>query len=209
VRKLGFVASLFGLLVFAAGALSLGTSTADAHERRSVGAYNFVVGWLGEPAYLNTPNDIDLRVSRASDGTPVTGLEQTVKVQVSAEGKTMDATLKPRSGTPGAYNGRVIPTAKGAYAFKFTGTIEGQQINETFTASPTTFGLIEEPQGFPNSVPTNQSLEESLGGVEQRLVKLETADNGSDSTALLIGIAGVILGLVGIGTGAMALSKKS
>ncbi|HEY3126471.1 MAG TPA: hypothetical protein VGK07_05385, partial [Candidatus Limnocylindria bacterium] len=37
--------------------------TAAAHERRMVGPYQFVVGWLNEPAYVGLMNSLDLRVT--------------------------------------------------------------------------------------------------------------------------------------------------
>ena len=37
--------------------------TASAHERRTVGKYQFVVGWLNEPAFSGQMNSIDLRVT--------------------------------------------------------------------------------------------------------------------------------------------------
>ena len=43
--------------------LSLGTIT--AHEGRPVGDYNFVVGWLVEPAYENSDNAVSIRVTKA------------------------------------------------------------------------------------------------------------------------------------------------
>jgi hypothetical protein len=181
------------------------TGDADAHERRSVGAYNFVVGWLNEPALINEPNAIDLRVSRASDASPVTGLEQTLKLQVKADDRTADILVRPRFNTPGAYDGRVLPTALGVFTFVVTGTIEGQTVNETFTAGTGTFGLIEEGNAFPNALPANQDL-------EHRLVTLESAgDTGSDDSdsGMMVGIAGVILGGLGLAVGGYSLTKKS
>jgi hypothetical protein len=200
----------FGLLAASVFALAFGSllatsGDADAHERRSVGAYNFVVGWLNEPALINQPNAVDLRVTRASDGSNVTGLEQTLKLQVKADDKTTDVQVRPRFNTPGAYDGRLLPTALGAYTFVITGTIEGQTVNETFTAGTGTFGLIEQGAAFPNELPTNQDLAE-------RLVVLESAkDTGSDDsdTGMMVGIAGVILGALGLAAGGLALTKKS
>lgn len=195
-------ASLFAL---AFGSVLTLTSDASAHERRTVGAYNFVVGWLNEPALINQPNAVDLKVSRAADASAVTGLEQTLKLQVKANEKTTDVQLRPRFNTPGAYDGRLLPTALGAYSFTITGTIEGQTVNETFTAGTGTFGLIEEGNAFPNELQKNQDLAE-------RLVVLESADTGgsddSDS-AMLVGIAGIVLGGLGLAVGGYSLTKKS
>ena len=193
------------VLTLAAGSLLTFTADADAHERRTVGAYNFVVGWLNEPALINQPNAVDLRVSRASDASAVTGLEQTLKVSVkSGEQTTNDVQLRPRFNTPGAYDGRMIPTAIGVYVFTITGTIEGQQVNEVFTAGPGTFGLIEEGMAFPNELPTTQDLEERLVALESDSGDDESSDNGT-----LFGIIGIVVGALGLAVGGVALTKKS
>jgi hypothetical protein len=197
------------IALIAGGSVLTGTSSSSAHERRSVMAYTFVVGWLTEPAYVNLPNAVDLRVTRTADASPVTGLDQTLKVEVTQANQKTELALRPRFNVPGAYDGRTYPTAVGVYSFRIFGTIEGAQVNETFTSGPNTFGSIEEPVAFPNEVPLNQELEESLGGLEQRIVTLETADGGGDAdTAMMIGIAGVIIGAVGLAAGGYSLMRK-
>ncbi len=201
-KRLALLAvSVFAL---AGGSFLTSSTSADAHERRAVGAYSFVVGWLNEPALINQPNAVDLRVSRAADATPVTGLEQTLKVSVkSGEQTTNDVQLRPRFNTPGASDGRLIPTATGVYVFTITGTIEGQQINEVFTAGPGTFGLIEEGMAFPNELPTNQDLEERLV-----LLEADGGDGGSDN-GTVFGIIGIVIGALGLAVAGIALTKKS
>jgi hypothetical protein len=204
-KNLGLLA--VSVISLAVGSLLVSISDADAHERRAVGAYNFVVGWVNEPALLNQPNNVDLRVTRASDGSNVTGLEQTLKLQVKAGDKSVDVQVRPRFNTPGAYDGRLLPTMVGAYTFVITGTIEGQTVNETFTAGTGTFGLIEEGAAFPNPLPSNQDL-------EKRLVTLESAsaDDGSDDDsngAMMVEVAGVVIGVVGLAVGGYALTRKS
>ena len=196
---------VFSVLALTAGAFLTTSTTGSAHERRTVGAYNFVVGWLNEPALINEPNAVDLRVSRAADASAVTGLEQTLKVEVTAAEKKTNVDLRPRFNTPGAYDGRMVRTQVGVYSFKFTGTIEGQQVTETFTAGPGTFGLIEEGNAFPNELPTNQQLEE-------RLVTLQASsgiEEDDSDTALYVGIAGLVVGALGLVTAGYALTKKA
>jgi hypothetical protein len=205
LKNLGVIAA--SVVSLALGSFLISTSDVDAHERRTVGAYNFVVGWLNEPALLNQPNSVDLRITRASDGSNVTGLEQTLKLQVKSGEKSTDVQVRPRFNTPGAYDGRVLPTALGAYTFVITGTIEGQTVNETFTAGTGTFGLIEEGNVFPNPLPSNQDLDE-------RLVVLESASSdggggGDSDSAMMVGIAGVVIGGAGLAVGGYALTKKS
>lgn len=51
----------------AATALLLAVGSAIAHEGRSVGDYNFVVGFLYEPAYEGLQNGVSIRVTKPSD----------------------------------------------------------------------------------------------------------------------------------------------
>src|SRR5512135_2012048 len=105
-------------------------SAALAHERRTVaGKYQFVVGFLNEPAVADQMNGIDLRIS-TSDGKPVEGLEQTLKAEVIVGGgaRTAQLPLQARFGQPGSYAAYFIPTRDGSYIFHFTGTIEGAPI---------------------------------------------------------------------------------
>lgn len=132
---------------------------ASAHEQRDVdnGKYHFVVGWLNEPAYTGSLNSVDLTVTQpsstpatpaanASDdvaaGTPVTGLEDTLKVDIIYNDKTMNLPISPAWQKPGHYVGYVIPTQAGDYSFHIYGTINGDKIDETFTSGPDTFGTV-------------------------------------------------------------------
>jgi hypothetical protein len=207
VFKLASLAISIALI--AGGSVLAGTSSSFAHERRSVMSYTFVVGWLNEPAFVNVANAVDLRVSRTEDSSPVTGLDQTLKVEVTQGDKKTELAFRPRSNTPGAYDGRTFPTAVGVYSFRIFGAIDGANVNETFTSGPNTFGNIVEPPGFPNPLPLNQQLEESLGGLEQRVVSLESEDNSGDAdTAMMVGIAGIIVGAVGLAVGGYSLMRK-
>jgi hypothetical protein len=201
------IISAASLALMLLGSFLATTSASEAHERRTVGTYNFDVGWLNEPAYLNEPNAVDLRVSRASDTTPVTGLEQTLKVEVTQAEKKIEVALRPRFNTPGAYDGRLMPTAPGVYSFRIFGTIEGQAVNETFTASDSTFAIINEPPAFPNPYLDIGSLNEEVHGFESRLVALEDADGSNSGTTL--GIIGIVVGGFGLALAAFSLTRKA
>jgi hypothetical protein len=199
--------SVLGLALLALGVLLSSSAVASAHERRQVASYTFVVGWVTEPAYVNLPNAVDLRVSRTADGSPVTGLEQTLKVEVTHGSKKTEVALRPRFNTPGAYDGRMVPSAVGDYSFRFFGTIEGLQVNETFTSGPNTFNSIAALEGWPNPLPSSQQLDETIKGLEQRIVSLESDDGGSGS-AMLFGIAGLVVGALGLATAGYSLARR-
>ncbi len=196
---------LGGIAMMLAGVLVLGTSSAFAHEHRDVGDYTFIVGFLNEPALLNEPNSIDLRISKTADSSPVEGLADTLKVTVSAQGQDTDLPLKARFGTPGAYNGYFMPTAEGEYSFHITGTIDGNAVDETFTSGPDTFSSVEAPNGFPVAYDAGGT---DVSTLQERVTALENDDSSSGSGSTL-GIIGIIIGALGLGVGGMAFVRSS
>ena len=61
-----------GALLLAAGALIAGNGLASAHEHRTVGDYNFVVGFLNEPAVQDELNAVSVSITKPApaDATP-------------------------------------------------------------------------------------------------------------------------------------------
>src|SRR5262245_24353017 len=114
--------------------LHLGTSTAYGHERREVGPYRFVVGFLVEPALEGLKNGVDLRVLHAETEAPLEGLQDMLQVEVTHVPSTAGKVLKLRSiyRTPGHYTADLIPTAPGQYRFRFFGNIQDMTVQETF-----------------------------------------------------------------------------
>jgi hypothetical protein len=58
-------------------------------------------------------------------------------------GETKPLELRARFGQPGSYVADLLPTAEGTYSFRIFGTIEGTDIDETFTGGPDTFSEVE------------------------------------------------------------------
>lgn len=111
------------------------TSAAYAHEKRAVGEYEFVVGYVNEPAFAGAMNALDVRISKKEE--PVPGVE-TLKASVQYEdgAERLEVTLKPRHRDPGKYAGYFFPTKPGTYTFYVTGKIGETQINEVFSPKP-------------------------------------------------------------------------
>src|SRR4029077_2489726 len=63
---------------------------ASAHEVRTVGAYEFTVGWLHEPAYADEQNAVQF-ILKDSKGNPVDNLGDTLKVEVIYQQQKMPA----------------------------------------------------------------------------------------------------------------------
>ena len=178
--------------------LGIYSGRAYAHERRMVGPYQFVVGWLTEPAYVGQLNALDLRVTdtRQNPAAPVSGLEKTLTADVAAGGLTpFPLAVTARFGTAGAYNGVVMPTVKGTYTFHITGKIDTTNIDEKFNSGPNTFGDIEDTAAvqYPQKVPVGDDLSK----------KLDAIQSGVDQTRILA-IVAIALAVVGLGGAALA-----
>ena len=142
---------LVSLLVASATALAW---SASAHEHRTVGSYELVVGFLNEPAVSGELNGLSLRVTvtpgadaaatpgAEAEGAPVEGLETTLQAEVIYGDQRMPLTLAPAWQDPGHYTAPLIPTQPGDYSFHIWGTINGVDVDETFTAGPETFSTV-------------------------------------------------------------------
>lgn len=197
---------LGGFLLALLLALGLLPGVASAHERRVVaGKYQFVVGFLQEPAVQGQLNGVDLRVTNIETNQPVIGLEKTLKVRVRAGGgpeKEFD--LQPRFNMPGAYAAYFIPSRAGGYVFTFVGTIDGQQVNESFQSGHGRFddvAPLDEVTFPPVRTLDPTQVDQTVLGLQRRVSDLEAA--GGRLTALAA--AGVVLGLVGTGLGLAGL----
>ncbi len=182
----------------------------QAHESRTVGKYSFVVGWSVEPAYEGLKNGIDLRVQvPASPPTPVEGVEKTLKVEVThvATGQKVTLPIETVFGTPGRYIAHLVPTAPGQYSFRFFGTIDGSQVNETFTSGEK-FDSIEsiaEIQ-FPEKV---AQVREVQGVASEAAEAADDADSAASSARTLAFVAIGLAVLSGAGTAAaFAMRRK-
>src|SRR3954471_2959188 len=142
--------------------LAINTTVALGRERRAVGAYTFVVGWLNEPSYVNLLNSLDLTVTETAGGKAVEGLEKTLKADLTYGGLTTSQplTLAPRFGQPGKYSGYVVPTKTGDYTFHITGTAGTMSIDEKFESGPGRFGSIESTDAlqYPQKVVSDADL---------------------------------------------------
>ncbi|HLB12619.1 MAG TPA: hypothetical protein VJO15_06645, partial [Dehalococcoidia bacterium] len=170
-----------------------------AHERRNVGKYQLVVGFLEEPALSGQPNGVSLVVTNTETNQPVEGLQQSLEVQVTHGGKTTPVSLEPRFRMPGNYAGHFIPTRPGAYMFRFFGQIEGLKVDERFESGPSRFDDVEplSELQFPDKVPDGLDL-------EARLQKAEAAAQDGRNLGILLGGSGAVLGALGTALGLVA-----
>jgi opacity protein-like surface antigen len=199
------------VLALAVALLLPAAAAADAHTQKNVGAYQFTVGWGAEPAYAGQLNSVQLVLATLSTGKPYTQLTDTLKVTVVYAQQHVDFALTPTFdpdtgvGTPGDYRAWFFPTAPGNYTFHFTGTIGSQQVDQSFTSSPTTFATVEDPAGvqFPMKAPSNAQLAARIGADSAR-----TATQSQVSSARTLGLVGIVVGVIGIAVATVALVRK-
>ena len=214
------------LVVAVVALMGLATGTVFAHEGRDVEGYNFVVGWVEEPAYEGLKNGVEIRVTKAASGSHgghgeasemvgVEGLGETLRVEVIhvATEASKILSLYPTRGVPGRYTAVLIPTSPGVYQFSVRGTVEGTQIDESFLSKGGGGGFDDIRSAadlqFPETLPQIRELESAVRGA------LETAQRAQDTalaasqededpvSALLI--VAMALGAAGASLGAAAL----
>lgn len=192
---------LVALLVVSTGTILM-TATVVAHEHREVGEYELTVGFLNEPAIVEEPNGLSLEVMKGhgDGGEPVEGLAGSLRAEIIYGDERLPLEIQPAFGEPGAYTSAVIPTEEGAYTFHIFGAIEGMEIDESFTSGPDTFAEVASRQtmNFPNQVGT-------VGSVET----MASDANDTASTAMLLGIGGLAVGLLGLVMGGLAFLRTS
>lgn len=146
-------------------------SMATAHEGREVGDYTIEIGWREEPAYVSLMNGPEITVTRHEDeaeheeaeATPdvgaehaeegadhteaesagVIGLEETLQIEVIFGPANRVLFLRPVRNEPGHYTADLIPMRPGDYTFRVFGTIEGTEVDETFSAANGQFSSVE------------------------------------------------------------------
>ena len=222
------VAALFALLPLVASAHEHGTYQIGKHY------YQIVIGSLNEPVAVDDKTGVDLTVSKCFNasciakmspdgdmdgpaGTPVIGLDQSLKVELQAGGQSKQMALKPQYGKPGAYTAGFYPTVATSFSYHFTGTIDGTPVDLTYSCLPEggKAADVKTPTKLSDGV-TQMTLaggfgcplvKESLGFPEMSVsVAALSVAAGSAKTFAVIGIVLSILALIVAGYGAMKRS---
>ena len=177
-----------------ASSFAIFASPAYAHERRTVGPYQLVVGFLTEPAFAGTANGVDVTITDTrSNNKAVEGAEKTISVAITSGGLTtpLSVPLATRFGMPGHYAAYFVPTKDGAYAFTFRGKVEDTDVNERFESGPGRFNDVESTTAlqYPTKVPTGADLAGKLDQL-QTLVIVGIVVGG---LALIGTVAGLVM----------------
>jgi hypothetical protein len=190
------------------------TRTAVAHERREVGAYQLVVGFLTEPAFEGLKNGVDLRVLARETHQPVEGLERTLQVELTYVPNGVAKVLRLRTiyREPGHYTADLIPTVPGPYRFRFFGTLAETPVNETFNsrAGGGQFDDVDASADlqFPERLPALREMQSAIRGTQQTVQQAQDAALAAQAgrtSAQTLAIIGAVLGALGLATGIKAM----
>ena len=202
---------LAGASALVVALLALLAAPAFAHETRTVGAYTVAVGWSHEPAYAGAENGVQIFIHDAN-GNAIDDLGDptSLKVQAVFGGQTspyldLEPSWDPDTGlgTHGEWDAALTPTQPGVYTFHFTGSINGQAVDQKFTASDSTFAVVEDPTGveFPTKTPTVAALATAQTRAEPRIVAAQSAADSaksSVSTAKTLSIISLVIAVVAV-----------
>ncbi|HSL11604.1 MAG TPA: hypothetical protein VLA82_09865 [Actinomycetota bacterium] len=214
----------------AAGVSAFTVAPALAHTEVGEGDLAMVVGFGTEPAYSTQPNSVEVLVTH--DGEPVTDLRPgDLQVEVSYGDRSMTMDLEPNFlvgvyGEPGDYRGWFVPSQPGEYTFHITGTVDGEEVDETVTSGPGTFSDVNDiaELAFPAvDAPSNEELAtrleqestraaDELAAVQATLAQAEDDASSARTTALiaiLVGAIGVIAGIAGIAAARGARTRSA
>lgn len=123
--------------------------SAHQHAEYEIGGqhYSFTVGSLNEPIAVDDKTGVDLRVvlsghehmeenDHHAAGGGVTGLEQTLQVELISGEHRKVLDLTPAYNEPGSYYASFFPTTEAPLSYRFFGTIGGQEVDLTFACRP-------------------------------------------------------------------------
>jgi hypothetical protein len=153
----------------------------------------------------------------------VTDLGDTLDVEVSfGDAEPLQLAFEPYFevggfGTPGDYRAWFIPTAAGPYTFHLTGTVDDEEVDETFTSGPDTFSEVDSgadiqyPVQLPATTDLVERIERESGRVadadeQVRAANAAAAAAADDAeTARTIAIVAAAIGLLGVAAAGTAV----
>ena len=209
--------AVFGSAVAALALLPASPAFAHGDVATGDGDLVLAIGFVNEPAFAGMPNGVQLIVEH--DGEPVTDLRPgDVVVEITFGDETSEPMdLEPAFafeggqlvfGEAGDYHAEFVPSQPGKYTFHFTGTIDGEEIDEEMSSSPTTFSTVEDvaAASFPAvNAPTNEELATRIDAESARSADaIAAADVAAASAedaataARTVGMIGVVLGAIGV-----------
>lgn len=214
--------SLFAFLLLCIPAL------ASAHEHRILEingkTYDITMGSLNEPVVIDDKTGVEMNVweigTGALSGGPVIGLEETLKVEIRANGQARMQDLTPAWGEEGSYHSIFYPTMEATYRYRLVGTINDVPVDLTFTCHSAGHDM-EAMEKNTTRVEVSDGVTQieqrgSFGcprpkaamGFPEQASSLHELSSGK-RTGTILGATGLIAGLIGMGTGLAAWKKAN
>jgi len=133
--------------------------------------YLMEVEWANEPASIDDKTNVILTVvspdaadptNPEANGTqPITGLEDSLKIDIQAGNKSLTSDLEPAFGELGVYESKTFyPTIPTTFSFRVYGDINGTSFDNTFGCNP----LLGE------DVPPDNSTVKISSGIERKVL---------------------------------------
>ena len=217
-------------------------ASAHEHDTFKIGSkyYLFTVGSLNEPFVVDSISGVDFRVAQVAapsgghtsrSGSPVNGLDQTLKVELIAGDKKETLSFDPSDSGPGAYTANFIPTVQTTYSYRIFGKIGDDSVDLTF---PCVTGEVSEtaednaPVKVSDTVTRIQKIgafgcpaaKKNMGFPEPALSTYELSQNAQNAaaaadaagkqaaTAQTLGMVGIVVGLLGLLVAGIAWKRK-
>ncbi|MGZ3236885.1 MAG: hypothetical protein ACXU8A_05855 [Burkholderiaceae bacterium] len=153
---------LFAFYAFAAFSSLLCMTSANAHEKRTIGGtLHVAVGWRNEPAFTDTVNAFDFIVTDPVAVNPILLSVDLLYLRsaspnadIISRTRLTGALIKDFT-NPNRFNIWMKPSREGAYGFHIKGVVNGVNVNEIFicgagTKDPTgQFNCVDDPQIVP------------------------------------------------------------
>jgi hypothetical protein len=208
-------------------AITLAPFIASAHEHQTfrIGdkEYDFTIGSLNEPVTVDDKAGVELNIWEAASGSfaggPVTGLEETLKVEVQADGRKKIMDLTPAWGEEGSYHAVFFPTVATEYSYRLIGTINDIPVDLTFTChggghvmhggeeDNAEVEITENITRIHRTGSFSCPKEKEALGFPAEAASLDSL-NDSASMGAMLGLAGLIAGLAGLTAGITALMRS-
>ena len=177
---------------------------ASAHQTTTDAGYDIEYGWINEPVIVNEPNAVVINITKHSDSTDSSATEAPpadvdvsgLVIQAMYGGQTKTLKLQPLGeDTPGQFVAPMMPTVAGQYTIQLSGKIDGTDI-QTIQVQPEEANTPDLVQ-FPSASDATTALTAQLSAAQAQA-----------GTNQLIAIVGVVLGVIGTGLSAFALTRK-
>ena len=222
--------------------LSLVASIASAHqhEKYKIGNdyYEITIGSMNEPVFVDDKSGVEFSIAKVpaaeveehddsagehEEGTPVTGLETTLKVEISAGDKKKVLDIKPTWGEAGSYYAPFYPTVATTYTYRVFGTINNVPVDLSFGCNPAghpqttpdsnelkisdqvtriskqgAFGCPQprDAVSFPEPVQAGNELTTKVAALEQAQSSPKSSSNSMTWIALVLGAVGTAMGII-------------